>query len=235
MQLGEIWRRGGLYCSFFCNSLVFCHFIRKTRIFCRLRPRLSSRIRLSSALQSLLWTSKVPKKSNISNKFGFPFWVASIVAASSAARVQQISWRSGQNCKPEHSASAFDGGVACHTRTINHGVIEYPNHRLACKEGGHRFDPDHVHQRYSQTRIMTAGALANANAFEFLGMTGMHWALLNCQDLQPISVRIFARTSASSAADIFPLCLACGGRRRETSPHHSSSGRRCPRMSSGRE
>jgi hypothetical protein len=32
---------------------------------------------------------------------------------------------------------------------------------------------NHVHQRYSQTRIMTAGALANANAFEFLGMTGM--------------------------------------------------------------
>jgi hypothetical protein len=23
---------------------------------------------------------------------------------------------------------------------------------------------------------MTAGALANANAFEFLGVTGMHWA-----------------------------------------------------------
>ena len=66
---------------------------------------------------------------------------------------------------------------------------------------------------------MTAGALANANAFEFLGVTGMHWALhclcarwrfreMNCQDLQPISVRIFARTSASSAAVIFPLCLA---------------------------
>jgi hypothetical protein len=30
-------------------------------------------------------------------------------------------------------ASAFDAGVAGHTRT-NHGVIEYPNH-LACKEG----------------------------------------------------------------------------------------------------
>jgi hypothetical protein len=41
---------------------------------------------------------------------------------------------------------------------------------------------------------MTAGALANANAFEFLGVTGMHWALhclyarwrfreMNCQDL----------------------------------------------------
>jgi hypothetical protein len=33
--------------------------------------RLSSRIRLSNALQSLLWTSKVPKKSNMSNKSGF--------------------------------------------------------------------------------------------------------------------------------------------------------------------
>ena len=64
--------RGGLYCSFFRNSLVFCHFIRKTSIFCCLRPSLSSRIRLSSALQSLLWTSKVPKKSNMSNKPGFP-------------------------------------------------------------------------------------------------------------------------------------------------------------------
>ncbi len=67
--------RGGLYCSFFRNSLVFCHFVRKTRIFCRFRPSLSSRIRLSSALQSLLWTSKVPKKSNMSNKSGFLFWV----------------------------------------------------------------------------------------------------------------------------------------------------------------
>jgi len=37
-------------------------------------PQLS-RIRLSSALQSLLWTSKVPKKSNMSNKPGFPCWV----------------------------------------------------------------------------------------------------------------------------------------------------------------
>ena len=56
---------GGLYCSFFRNSLVFCHFIRKTRIFCCLRTSLS-------ALQSLLWTSKVPKKSNTSNKTEFP-------------------------------------------------------------------------------------------------------------------------------------------------------------------
>jgi hypothetical protein len=60
--------RGGLYCFFFRNSLVFFHFIRKTRIFCRLRTSLSSLFRLNSALQSLLWTSKVPKKSNMSNK-----------------------------------------------------------------------------------------------------------------------------------------------------------------------
>jgi len=60
--------RGGLYCSFFRNPLVFFHFIRKTRIFCCLKPSLSSRIRLSNALQSLLWTSKVPEKSNMSNK-----------------------------------------------------------------------------------------------------------------------------------------------------------------------
>ena len=60
--------RGGLYCSFFCNSLVFCHFIRKTRIFCCLRPGLSSLIRLSNALLSLLWTSKASRKSNMSNK-----------------------------------------------------------------------------------------------------------------------------------------------------------------------
>ena len=36
---------------------------------------LSSLVRLSSALQSLLWTSKVPKKSNMSNKSGFTSWV----------------------------------------------------------------------------------------------------------------------------------------------------------------
>ena len=53
-------------------------------------PSLSSCIRLSSALQSLLWTSRVPKKSNISNKSGFLFWVYFPVAAWSAARVQQI-------------------------------------------------------------------------------------------------------------------------------------------------
>jgi hypothetical protein len=66
--------RGGLYCSFFRNSLVFCHFVCKTSIFCRLRTSLSSLFRLSNALQSLLWTSKVPKKSNMSNKPGFSFF-----------------------------------------------------------------------------------------------------------------------------------------------------------------
>jgi hypothetical protein len=67
--------RGGLYRSIFRNSLVFCHFIRKTCIFCRLRTSLSSLFCLSNALPSLLWTSKVPKKSNMSNKPGFPCWV----------------------------------------------------------------------------------------------------------------------------------------------------------------
>jgi hypothetical protein len=67
--------RGGLYGSIFRNSLRFCHFTRNTCIFCRLLPSLSSRIRLSNALQSLLWTSKVPEKSNMSNKPGFPCWV----------------------------------------------------------------------------------------------------------------------------------------------------------------
>ena len=65
--------RGGLYCAFFRNSPVFCHFIHKTRIFCRLRSGLRSLIRLSGALPSLLWTPKVPKKSNMSNKPGFSF------------------------------------------------------------------------------------------------------------------------------------------------------------------
>jgi hypothetical protein len=73
--------RGGLYCSFFSNSLVFCHFIRKTRIFCRLTPSLSSRIRLSNAFPSLQWTSKVPKKSNMSNKIGFPSDKGNFMAA----------------------------------------------------------------------------------------------------------------------------------------------------------
>jgi hypothetical protein len=73
IRLGLMAERGGLYCSFFHNSLVFYHFIRKTRIFCRLGPSLSSLIRLSNALRSLLWTSKVPKKSNMSNKPGAPF------------------------------------------------------------------------------------------------------------------------------------------------------------------
>jgi len=66
---------GGLYCAFFHNFIVFCHFIRKTRVFFRLWPSLSSLIRLSSAFQSLLWTSKVPKKSNASNKPRFSCWV----------------------------------------------------------------------------------------------------------------------------------------------------------------
>jgi len=43
--------------------------------------------------------------------------------------------------------------------------------RSALQAGGHRFDPGHVHQSYSQTGIMTASALANAKAFEFLGVT----------------------------------------------------------------
>jgi hypothetical protein len=77
-------RRGGLYCFLFRNPLVFCHFVRKTHIFCRFRPS------LSGALQSLLWTSKVPKKGNMSNKSGFLFCVYFHCAASSAARVQQI-------------------------------------------------------------------------------------------------------------------------------------------------
>jgi hypothetical protein len=59
---------GGLYCSGFRNSLAFCHIARNTCIFCRLWPSLSSPISLTSASQSLQWTSKVPKKSNMSNK-----------------------------------------------------------------------------------------------------------------------------------------------------------------------
>ena len=68
---GNTGGEGGLYRSFFHNPIFLCHFIRKTRVFFRLWPSLTSRIRLSSALQSLLWTSKLPKKSNISNKPGF--------------------------------------------------------------------------------------------------------------------------------------------------------------------
>jgi hypothetical protein len=128
----------------------------------------------------------------------------------------KFSWRSGQNCKPWDAACDCAGSVARRARTYKsrrRRVSKPP----ALQAGGHRFDPDHVHQRYSQTRIMTADALAKA--FEFLGVTGMHcsrhrlcarWRFceMNCQDLQPISDRIFARTSASSAADILPLCLA---------------------------
>jgi len=55
--------RGGLYWRGFRNSVCFYHFTRNTCIFCRLRPSLSSLIRLSNALQSLLWTPKVLKKS----------------------------------------------------------------------------------------------------------------------------------------------------------------------------
>jgi hypothetical protein len=65
--------RGGLYCSNFRNSLAFYYFLRNTCIFCRLCPSLSSLISLSNALQSLQWTSKVPKKSNTSNKPGAAF------------------------------------------------------------------------------------------------------------------------------------------------------------------
>jgi hypothetical protein len=53
---------GGILLPFFHNSLVFCHLIRKTRIFCRFRPSLGSLICLGNALQSLLWTSKVAQK-----------------------------------------------------------------------------------------------------------------------------------------------------------------------------
>jgi len=66
---------GGLYCSIFHNSLRFCHFTRNTHVFWRLLPSLSGRIRLSNAFPSLLRTSKMPKKSNMSNKPGFPCWV----------------------------------------------------------------------------------------------------------------------------------------------------------------
>jgi hypothetical protein len=64
---------GGLYLSIFRNSLRFCHFARNSNVFCRLLRSLSSRIRLSDAAQSLQWTSKVLKKSNMSNKPGFSF------------------------------------------------------------------------------------------------------------------------------------------------------------------
>src|SRR5260370_11734530 len=62
--------RGGLYCDFFRNSIVFCHFVCKTSIFCRLGPSLSSLFCLSGALQPLLWTSQVPTKSKTRNKPG---------------------------------------------------------------------------------------------------------------------------------------------------------------------
>jgi hypothetical protein len=125
---------GGLYCSFFPNSLVFCHFTRKTRIFCRLRTSLSSLSRLSSALQSLLWTSKVPKKSNMSNKSGFLFWAyfhcRGLECGKSSANFPGVADRiASLGTLPAPST------VACRaTRVPITGVIEYPNH-MACKEG----------------------------------------------------------------------------------------------------
>ena len=77
--------RGGLYGSIFHNSIRFCHFTCNSSVFCRLLPSLSSRMRLSHALQSLLWTSKVLKKSNMSNKPGFPCW-----ACQNLARFQSV-------------------------------------------------------------------------------------------------------------------------------------------------
>ena len=70
----NFWRRGGDYSApFFATLFVSVTAHHKIRVFCRLLPSLSSRMRLSNALQSLLWTSKVPKKGNISNKPGFFF------------------------------------------------------------------------------------------------------------------------------------------------------------------
>ena len=104
---------GGLYCSFFRNSLVFCPFMGKTRIFCRLMPSLSSLIHLSSALPSLPWTSKVPKKNNMSNKSGFPFLgLLPFLRPQVRQEFSKFSWRSGQNCKPWDPAGACDGGAA---------------------------------------------------------------------------------------------------------------------------
>ncbi len=72
LEICAVAERGGLYCSIFRNSLRFCHFTRNTFIFCRLWPSLSSPMSLTSASQSLQWTSKVLQKSNMSNKTGFP-------------------------------------------------------------------------------------------------------------------------------------------------------------------
>jgi hypothetical protein len=51
--------------------------------------------------------------------------------------------------------------------------------------GGNRFDPDRVQQKYSQTGIMTAGAVANVNAFEFLGVSN---ALGTAPPVRPLAV-----------------------------------------------
>jgi hypothetical protein len=85
--------RGGLYCCVFRNSLRFCYFARNARVFCRLLPSLGSLIRLSNAFPSLLWTSKVPKKSNKSNNPGFPTMQAV------TGDPDRISWRA-MNFRP---------------------------------------------------------------------------------------------------------------------------------------
>jgi hypothetical protein len=66
------WRRGGIILLHFLQLSSFPPLTRNTRVFYRLLPSLSSRIRLSNAFPSLLWTPKVPQKSNMSNKTGFP-------------------------------------------------------------------------------------------------------------------------------------------------------------------
>jgi hypothetical protein len=184
--------RGGLYCSFFRNSLVFCHFVRKTPIFCRLRPSLSSRIRLSSALQSLLWTSKVPKKSNISNKSGFPFWVCfhcrGLECGKSSANFPGVADRiASLGTLPGPST------VACRaTRVQIKASSNIQTTWLARRESPLRSRPRSP--KVFSNEDHDCRALANVNAFEFLGVTGTHWARhclcarwrfgeMNCQDL----------------------------------------------------
>jgi hypothetical protein len=113
-MLARIWRRGGII------LLLFPQLFRSS---------------LSSALQSLLWTSKVPKKSNISNKSGFLFWVyfhcRGLECGKSSGNFPGVADRiASLGTLPGPSTLARPSG---HTRT-NHGVIEYPSH-LACKEG----------------------------------------------------------------------------------------------------
>jgi hypothetical protein len=146
-----LWRRGrGLYCSFFRNTLVFCHFAHNACICCRLRPRLTSRIRLSSALQSLLWTSKVPKKSNMSNKFGFLFRVYShcrgLEFGKSSANFPGVADRiASLGTLPAPST------VACRAAPVQ--ILASSSIQTTwLARRGHRFNPNHVHQRYSQTR-----------------------------------------------------------------------------------